>query len=306
MFNKEFNLKIDDNTDFAYERKWYQNRLSLGTLIDFSVIIAVLGLILLTEVSYIRHAKQGFYCGDPSISYPYTGESVKPKILFSVIFLGPALLLWAVERLRPDGGASAQKIWHWYRGYLVTIATFSMLSQTLKVSTGGLRPHFLHTCAPDTAQNCTTGEFIPSYTCLNTGGFSSFMVSDSSLSFPSAHAGSSALSSLFSTYHVHMRFTPNRKGFMLKPLVMSVTIAWALVVTVSRVVDRRHHWWDCVAGCILGLSVVMYTIIFACDSFQDTSRTRSLSYIPPIREHRKSNDYISIVRTDKESMSPLV
>lgn len=304
MITKENNLMIDNNSDFAYKRKWYENPLSLGTLIDFAVIVAVLVLIFLTELNYIPHVQQGFYCGDQSISYPHTGETVKPKTLFSVMFLGPALLLWAIERLRPDGGASGNKIWHWYRSYLVTIATFTMLSQTLKISTGGLRPHFLHTCAPDAAQNCTIGEYIPSYTCLNTGEFTSFMVSDSSLSFPSAHAGSSTFTSLFCTYYIHMRFTPNRKGFLLKPLVMSLSIAWALVVTVSRVVDRRHHWWDCVAGCILGLSVVMYTIIFSCDSFQDTSRTRSLSCVPPIREHRKSNDYISIVR--KESMNPIV
>lgn len=56
---------------------------------------------------------------------------------------------------------------------------------------------------------------------------------------------------------------PTRQtGQLLKPLLVCVCLLWGVLCSLSRITDRRHHWWDVVAGSILGVTGAFYALFF--------------------------------------------
>lgn len=41
---------------------------------------------------------------------------------------------------------------------------------------------------------------------------------------------------------------------------MAVCLTWALVCSLTRITDKRHHWWDVAAGMLLGSLTALYSI----------------------------------------------
>lgn len=48
-----------------------------------------------------------------------------------------------------------KQIWHWYGHYAAGIATLTLVCEVMKILIGEPRPHFLDTCKPHEAVNCT-------------------------------------------------------------------------------------------------------------------------------------------------------
>lgn len=42
--------------------------------------------------------------------------------------------------------------------------------------------------------------------------------------------------------------------------LQTLVLTWALVCSVTRITDHRHHWWDVLAGSILGVALGIYTV----------------------------------------------
>lgn len=55
---------------------------------------------------------------------------------------------------------------------------------------------------------------------------------------------------------------------MVKPFIIVMVLLWAVVCSLTRITDHRHHWWDVAVGSILGTTVAFYTIVALCKSFQ--------------------------------------
>lgn len=64
----------------------------------------------------------------------------------------------------------------------------------------------------------------------------------------------------FFQYVIQTRLPTPKTGRLLKPFLISVCLTWCLVCSFSRITDRRHHWWDVLAGIVLGILGVIYTI----------------------------------------------
>lgn len=62
-----------------------------------------------------------------------------------------------------------------------------LLTEVGKVLVGELRPHFFDVCQPDTAINCTEGEYVNTYQCTVTK-YSRHFMKDTARSFPSGHS----------------------------------------------------------------------------------------------------------------------
>jgi membrane-associated phospholipid phosphatase len=120
------------------------------------------------------------------------------------------------------------------------------------------RPQFLDTCRPDSAVNCTVGEFISSYNCTNTE-YSRILVRESNHSFPSGHAALSFFVALFMVRYLQYRCKEVRNQYLLKLLYL-LLVAVAVFCSFSRVYDRRHFWWDVAAGILLGVFFTFYTV----------------------------------------------
>lgn len=61
-------------------------------------------------------------------------------------------------------------------------------------------------------------------------------------------------------YMVQERFSSTQVGFLMKPFLYSVCLTMTLLCSLTRITDRRHHWWDVLTGDILGLSIGLYFI----------------------------------------------
>lgn len=163
------------------------------SLIDF---VSVAFLIAALEFGVIKQAKQGFYCDDPSISFPYRGDTISLTTLLVVSLFGPFLIIALVEALEHNSFNEIQwrTVFRWYKTYVIVLCLNLLVTQVAKVVFGEHRPHFLKTCVPDA--KCESGSFVDEYTCTN-DNFGNYFLLDSSRSFPSGHAALSVFTSLY-------------------------------------------------------------------------------------------------------------
>lgn len=54
-------------------------------------------------------------------------------------------------------GSRAKQIWLWYRQFLIGSVSLLFTCEVIKTVIGEPRPHFLDTCKPREAENCTDG-----------------------------------------------------------------------------------------------------------------------------------------------------
>lgn len=62
------------------------------------------------------------------------------------------------------------------------------------------------------------------------------------------------------------RRLPDRT-FFLKPWLQCIIFLWTVICSLTRIGDNRHHWWDVLAGIILGFAFSMLTVIVPCRKF---------------------------------------
>lgn len=61
------------------------------------------------------------------------------------------------NRLKQKLKASWRKTLNWFKSYGINLVLMLLVMDVSKVFIGEHRPHFLDTCRPDTAVNCTIG-----------------------------------------------------------------------------------------------------------------------------------------------------
>jgi len=234
--------------------------------------IILLTLLILMEYGILPEIQSiGFYCGDPKISHKYSGDTVTLKMLLSSTLLLPLLAMCGVEYTCYSSRRASNTQWSWlyqslawYREYLSGLLIVFFLTCVGKVLVGEPRPHFLDTCKPFQAFNCTSG-YVSSYTCTNLD-VSNIRLRDASKSFPSGHASLSVYFFTFSAWYLQQRLVGVSSLVVAWLQVMFLT--WALVCSVTRITDHRHHWWDVLAGTVLGACLGVYTVYHFCCNFQ--------------------------------------
>lgn len=209
----------------------------------------------------------GFYCNDPKLSHPYTGDTVSWKLLLLYTAFQPLVLMLVFERLYHPVAVNGMKIKNyflkWYKEYLYSVLTNMNIVQMLKICVGEPRPHFFDTCRPEEAAICEESEYITTYTCTRTN-----WLTDSVKSFPSGHSALGIHCGMFVAWYLHTRI---RKATDKARRVVYITQAACLFVSifcaVSRIYDNRHHWWDVLVGAGIGISIIWYTVKIPCDNF---------------------------------------
>ncbi|XP_045502297.1 phospholipid phosphatase homolog 1.2 homolog [Colias croceus] len=212
------------------------------------------------ELNLIPGGQVGFQCNDPALSHPYTGDTVNWKwLMVTTIFLPLAVLLLVERKQCPEDTAKHQALF-WYREYLFGFLLNLTIVQTLKLIVGSPRPHFFDTCGPQEATTCVESDYVPSYTCTK-----AHWLKQSNKSFPSGHTSLAIHAGVFIAYYLYKR-GQSLPGRMTRT-IQGVCIVAAIVCSVSRVWDRRHHWWDVLAGAVLAAPVLVYTIRTLCMNF---------------------------------------
>ncbi|XP_029671562.1 phospholipid phosphatase 1-like isoform X2 [Formica exsecta] len=246
-------------------------------IFDLVLALSVTVLLGILEFNVIPYQQIGFFCNDPKISFRFTGDTISMSLLIIFSVTLPIIVMWIAEyachpadSYRSNAPNRNQveltrnkQLWSWYSHYSIGLVTLTLVCEVMKVLIGEPRPHFLDTCKPREAANCTD-EYISSYTCTNTE-FSDWFVKDSSKSFPSGHSAISLYTSIFLVWYLQNRL-PNRTLF-LKPWLQCLTSMWAVTCSMTRVGDNRHHWWDVLAGNALGFLFGLFVVLVPCRHF---------------------------------------
>ncbi|XP_012224974.1 phospholipid phosphatase 1-like isoform X2 [Linepithema humile] len=243
-------------------------------VLDLVLALSVILLVALLELNVLPHQQIGFFCNDPKLSFKFTGDTISMGLLISGTALMPIIVMGIAEYVchltnsyenvpGRSGSTRNRQIWRWYSDYTVGILTLTLLCAIMKILIGEPRPHFFDTCKPHEANNCTD-EYINSYTCTNTKT-SYFYIQDSSKSFPSGHSALSVYTSIFLVWYLQIRM-PNRTLF-LKPWLQCLVAMWGVTCSMTRVSDNRHHWWDVLAGDVLGFLFSLFVVTVPCRLF---------------------------------------
>lgn len=222
-------------------------------------ILGSIGLtvFLLWNFGIIPGKKLGFFCNDYLFSHKYNGDTVTPVMLgIGIGFLYPLiyLLVEYIRQIRLKNTFSQEVLLEFYlyfKQFNIGMLLVGGATEIAKTIVGEHRPHFFYTCLPDGNFNCTNGTYIPTYTCTNPN--STFLdIIDASRSFPSGHSSLSWFAALYSAYTVHVRLPIKRTGTAFKLFMLILCLSFGLVCSLTRITDRRHHWWDVLIGSLIG------------------------------------------------------
>ena len=108
---------------------------------------------------------------------------------------------------------------------------------------GRLRPDFISRCAPDT-------KYLPS-SIICTGAAK--LVAEGRRSFPSGHSSSAFGGLGFISLLLNDHFLVfDGSGRIYKFIIFLIPLLTASLVSISRIVDYRHHWDDVLVGSSIG------------------------------------------------------
>ena len=286
--------EILDNTDGVTTRTVSEKIMNIckSTIrwvlfLDILLALSVVVLLAVLEFGTIPQQHIGFYCNDPKISFKFMGDTISITSLMIGCLVMPIIVIWIAELVchpadsydvaTGSAGSRTKQVWLWYGHYVIGITTLAFICDVMKSLIGEPRPHFLDTCKPREAENCSD-QYVKVYTCTNTAE-SNWFVSDSSKSFPSGHAALSMYTSIFVVWYLQNRL-PNRT-FFLKPWLQCMICLWTVICSLSRIGDNRHHWWDVLAGDVIGFAFGVLTVTVSCHKFR-LNRNASNIYSDPI------------------------
>ncbi|XP_013137361.1 PREDICTED: lipid phosphate phosphohydrolase 1-like [Papilio polytes] len=230
----------------------------------------VIALFLLVELKVLPGGQLGFQCNDPALSHPFTGDTISWKWLMGITLFLPLVIMLIVERQcngSEKNELNKRNALRWYKEYVYGVLINLTVIQTLKLIVGSPRPHFFDTCQPEEAITCVESEYISSYTCTK-----AYWLSQSDKSFPSGHTSLGLHAAVFIAYYLHRRAigasggseSSGRRAVWAAQAVCILSAAWC---GISRIRDRRHHWWDVLAGAVIAAPILLYTIKSLCKDF---------------------------------------
>ncbi|XP_065078780.1 putative phosphatidate phosphatase isoform X2 [Ochlerotatus camptorhynchus] len=250
-------------------------------IFDATVTITVVTFIAISEFGlFPQLVKRGYFCDDRSIQHPFNGDTVATSVLL-ISGIIPLFLIWITELLfytppstlcaRTDGLSTRcsntwHKCWYWFKKYGRGLVIKLLIVDILKIFSGEHRPHFIDTCRPDVI--CEGNEYVSTYVCTNTD-YRPYFIRDASKSFPSGHSSVSVYASIFMIWYLQKRI-PKVRSVMALPLCQILVAIWGIFCSMSRIIDNRHHWWDVLAGSIIGAGAAALTCMFSCHNFDRT------------------------------------
>ncbi|XP_070562599.1 phospholipid phosphatase 1-like [Ptychodera flava] len=247
-------------------------------VLDIVLFLIVFIPILLVE-HFVAPFHRGFYCNDDTIKYPYKKDTISTLLLIvlgiaipciAIIFVEIGLFLDAKKRteirssyFRPrhlNTVSVHPLVYHLY--FIIGVfgfgmATTNLLTETIKLMMGRLRPHFIDVCKPNyNLFNCSDG-YIEADVCTGDAG----QIDEARLSFVSGHSSVAWYCALYLVLYLEVRFTW-KISRLVKPVLQIAVLMLALMCSLSRISDYKHHWSDVLGGGLLGVIVAILTYYY--------------------------------------------
>lgn len=202
----------------------------------------------------------------PSLAYPERGW-ILPTWAAACLSVGIPLAVYAAAQVRMRSawdadGAVMGTVW------AVLLAT--LFQVCVKTAVGGLRPYFLDVCKPDLAQLAR----VPGRdaTGLNGVGFGRIMYTadvcterdpavlrNAMTSFPSGHsaAGFAGYGFLHLWLNARLKAWADYRPALWKLLATLAPLLGALLNACLLNANEAHHWYDILAGCLIGVAMAL-------------------------------------------------
>ncbi|KAJ1726054.1 hypothetical protein LPJ61_005452 [Coemansia biformis] len=232
-----------------------RSRLILSYLPDYAVLVVMAALWGL--ISLIHPFHREFSLTDKTIQYPNKPDSVPFYAAVVLAFVLPlvVIVLWTGLLRRSFHDMNVGIL-----GLCMALVLNMMVTNTVKNLAGRLRPDFIDRCNLDLSQvSEPTIGLLTSAVCRQAD--ESFLL-DGMRSFPSGHSSFSFAGLGYITLWLcgHMNIVDCR-GRTYKSFVALAPLLGALLISVSRTKDYRHHWQDVLAGALLGVAMAWFAYL---------------------------------------------
>ncbi|KAA8914990.1 phosphatidic acid phosphatase type 2/haloperoxidase [Sphaerosporella brunnea] len=250
------------------DRGWRQ-RWVLSYIFDYVIIIILIGGFSALDLA--EPYNQPFSLDNDSLKYPYANpERISAKwcgviaCLFPLIFI----IFWIMlvdgmfSHHKPPSNRSRimsgpwqmnDRLWEINCGILglgLSVAGAICVTGALKNSTGKPRPDIIARCIPRAGSRNPEWGLVTSEICTQT---THAILKDGFKSWPSGHASTAFAGlgylSLFLAGKLHIM---DNRGEVWKAFIVLVPLLAAALVSVSRIMDARHHPFDVLSGAVLG------------------------------------------------------
>ncbi|RXG52373.1 Phospholipid phosphatase 1 [Armadillidium vulgare] len=253
---------------------------------DIIILLISFAPIFLLE-SFIEPRRGGFFCSDSSIRYPYVKPIVKTSYLLSFFVGVPIVTISVLECTRMIKDKNFKFSEYFYSLYTVLkvfVFGFGLSTLTVEVfkhTLGNLRPHFIDVCIGGGGSvDPMTTTIIECSTTSSNNDDKYIIASDSICDYNKERLRFDKKCQTF--LHVGSRFRVKikREHVFVKPVLQFVFFILTVLVSLSRIVDHHHHWYDVLAGFVNGILFAA----FCCFAILKYGRHYSL------RENEKSEE----------------
>ncbi|VBB81709.1 Putative protein of unknown function [Podospora comata] len=207
----------------------------------------------------------------PELAYPHRGWIISPQLSGVIAVVIPLGVIFLAQiRIKSFWDLNNAVL-----GLLYSMILSSFFQVVIKNLIGGFRPYFLDICQPDislASSNNATG--------LNGVGFQQIMytieictnpdkaaIKTAITSFPSGHATSAwaGYGFLFLWMNAKLKVWGNYQTSFYWLVLLTAPVLGATLLASCLTVDQAHHWYDILAGSIIGIgtSIACYRLVYA-------------------------------------------
>jgi membrane-associated phospholipid phosphatase len=188
----------------------------------------------------------------PELSYPLEKNIIPSWLSALLAFVIPFLFIMLVQiRVRSFNDVNAALM-----GLTYAILCGTVTHVIIKCLIGGLRPHFYSVCKPSiTPVNVGTGKGFNGLIfdrSICTGDEK--LIKNALESMPSGHATAAFASLVYLSLYLNgkLKIFANYRPQYWKLVLFYAPLLGAVLLAASLTIDRYHHWYDVLAGSIIG------------------------------------------------------
>ncbi|KAH7343462.1 phosphatidic acid phosphatase type 2/haloperoxidase [Rhizoctonia solani] len=188
----------------------------------------------------------------PTFSYPRR-KSIIPIWLDALLAILIPTLFFFIAQIRVRSFYDLNTA---FWGVIWAIASTTLFQVFIKTLIGGFRPHFLSVCNPDLSRIGTGTGFQGSMYDISicSPDANKAHLRDATKSFPSGHTTAAAAGYVYLSlyFNAKMKIFSNERPHFYKLLVFLAPLLGASLIGGVLTVDNSHHWYDVVAGAVIG------------------------------------------------------
>jgi len=234
-------------------------------------------LIVRAFVLNIPYSREGFFCQDDEIRYPYYEDTVNSDLMFLIFTIIGTCLIVSTEYtlIRHLTRDQRRKL---VRGeqrlhpgilhilyFLISMSCSFLATSTIvnlgKRTVSRLRPNFLAVCQPNLTLLCppNTYRYVQDYECFGRLG------EDEYFAFPSGHAAHSVCFAVFIIYYLQKRC---KFPEPLRSMLQFIIFLMSFFISLSRVRDHKHRLADVLGGATIGFMTGIFFMNFVLRNFR--------------------------------------